>query len=201
MGDSTENKFEDPIYENEILRHRQIRLLTILPKDSGEHDDSPIRCVLTPVFLEEKPIYTALSYTWGHAHDRVTIEVNGNNFPATTNLHSALKHFRNTQHPIPTLWVDAICINQNHNNEKEAQVKFMQNIFSGAQETWAWLGHEENESSKAIDLINDLSHADKSQWGSLASRGLENHATAMDHLMARHYWYRVWIVQEIVLSK
>ncbi|KAN0099210.1 HET domain containing protein [Hyaloscypha variabilis] len=217
MSHSTENNFEGAIYGDETLRHRQIRLLTILPIDDGNNGDSPIQCSLKPVFLdEEQPVYTALSYTWGHEHDRVRIEVNGEDFPATRNLHSALKHFRNTQDPIPTLWVDAICINQNHNNEKEEQVKFMQNIFSGAKETWAWLGHEANESSKAIDLINDLSNvylnsckndktdpeqADKSQWGSLTSRGLEKYATAMDHLLARNYWYRVWIVQEIVLSK
>jgi len=217
MTDSTENNFEDTIYENEALRHRQIRLLTISPKESGENDESPIRCSLGPVDLDkEQPIYTALSYTWGQVEQPVTIIVNEIDFPATRNLHSALKHFRNTQDPIPTLWVDAICINQNHNNEKEAQVKFMQSIFSGAKETWAWLGHEADESSKAIDLINDLSHvyrnscsggqtdpahADKDQWGTLTSRGLENHASAMGHLMARDYWYRVWIVQEIVLSK
>jgi len=217
MTDITENDFEDTIYESEALRHRQIRLLTILPKEGGEKDESPIRCSLRAVDLDkEQPVYTALSYTWGHEKETITIIVNEINFQATQNLHSVLKHFRNTQNPIPALWVDAICINQNHNNEKEAQVRFMQSIFSRAKETWAWLGHEADESSKAIDLINDLSHvyrnscqkgktdlehADKSQWGTLTSRGLENHAFAMEHLMARPYWYRVWIVQEIVLSK
>jgi hypothetical protein len=92
----------------------------------------------------------------------------------------------------------------------------MQSIFSGAKETWVWVGPEADESSKAVDLVNDLSHvyrhscpagdtspetADKTRWGSLESRGLEDKLVALNHLLARDYWYRVWVVQEIALSK
>jgi Heterokaryon incompatibility protein (HET) len=218
MSDPVQNTTEDTIYENETLRHRHIRLLTIRPRDSGDADDSMLRCTLQTVRLddEQPPCYTALSYTWGDNSNKVRIEVNGKDFEATRNLHSALQHFRNTQDPIPTLWVDAICINQNHDNEKEAQVQFMQSIFSGAKETWAWLNHEADESNKAIALINylatlylascnggntDPEKADKTRWGSLKSRGIEDELDALDHLLTRPYWYRVWIVQEIVLSK
>ena len=206
------------IYENKTLLPRHIRLLTILPKNIGESDNSPVQCELKPVLLDDqKPVpYTALSYTWGHSHDRLKIVVNGQDFLATRNLKSALEHFRNTQDPIPTLWVDAICINQNHNGEKGEQVALMQSIFSKANETWIWLGPEANESDKAVDMINDLSHvyrnscqqgstdpekADKTRWGSLKSRGLDTHLVAFDHLLSRDYWYRVWVVQEIALSK
>ncbi|PMD64719.1 uncharacterized protein K444DRAFT_499797, partial [Hyaloscypha bicolor E] len=178
----------------------QIRLLTLFPGVNGDNGDSPIRCILKPVHLDDAhpPCYTALSYTWGDNSNKVTIEVNGTEFEVTRNLHLALKHFRNTQDPIPTLWVDAICINQKHDNEKEAQVQFMQSIFSGAQETWGWLGPEVDKSNNAVDLINVLSRA---QWGSLKSPGIEDKLAALDHLLTRDYWYRVWIVQEIVLSK
>lgn len=218
MTGSVEDKIEDTIYENEALRHRQIRLLTLFPGVNGDNGDSPIRCILKPVHLDDAhpPCYTALSYTWGDNSNKVTIEVNGTEFEVTRNLHLALKHFRNTQDPIPTLWVDAICINQKHDNEKEAQVQFMQSIFSGAQETWGWLGPEVDKSNNAVDLINVLSrvyrnscqgdntdpeNADKAQWGSLKSPGIEDKLAALDHLLTRDYWYRVWIVQEIVLSK
>jgi hypothetical protein len=215
MSTSVEDKHA--IYENKTLEDRQIRLLTILRKENGESDDSPIRCKLKTINLDEKLVrYTALSYTWGNHAETVTIKVEGKDFQATRSLNLALKHFRDTQDPLPDLWVDAICINQDHPDEKEAQVGFMQNIFSKAEETWAWLGSEADESGKAVALVNVLAHiyrnscqggstdpqnANKTKWGSLISSELENHVVALGHLLSREYWYRVWIVQEIASSK
>lgn len=215
MSASVEDKHA--IYGNKTLKDRQIRLLTILRKEIGESHDSPIRCKLKTIHLDDKKAvrYTALSYTWGDHTETVTIKVNGKDFKATKSLNLALEHFRDTQDPLPDLWVDAICINQDHNDEKEAQIGFMQNIFSKAEETWAWLGREADESSKAVALVNVLAHiyrkscrggstdpqnADKTEWGSLVSSGFENHVVALGHLLSRDYWYRVWIVQEIALS-
>jgi hypothetical protein len=215
--DKTEKNMEKTIYEDEPLQSNQIRLLTISPKQDNEGDDAQLQCDLETVFLADLPSegYTALSYTWGH-DGGYNIKVNGEIFKAKRNLKEALEHFRNTQDPIPILWVDAICINQGHDGEKGEQVQLMQDIFLGAKETWVWLGPDTDESSKAVDLINDLSHvyrnscpagdtspetADKTRWGSLKSRGLEDKLDALNHLLARDYWYRVWIVQEIALSK
>jgi hypothetical protein len=200
------------------LQPGQIRLLTISKKENGEDDNAQVQCGLETDRLADLPFegYTALSYTWGHDKDRLEIKVNGKVFNATTNLKEALQHFRSTLNPIPVLWVDAICINQSHDPEKGEQVQLMQSIFSGAKETLVWLGPEANESNKAVDLINDLSHVyrnscpagdtspetvDKTQWGSLKSLGCEDKLDALNYLLARDYWYRVWVVQEIALSK
>lgn len=218
MSASVEDTSKGDLYENKTLEDRQIRLLTILPKEIGESNDSPIRCKLKIIHLDEQKLvrYTALSYTWGNHKEKVTIKVDGKDFQATKSLKLALEHFRNTQDPLPDLWVDAICINQDHTDEKEAQVGFMQDIFSKAEETWAWLGHEADQSSKAVALVNVLAHiyrnscqggstdpqnADKTKWGSLISSEFENHVVSLGHLLSRDYWYRVWIVQEIALSK
>jgi hypothetical protein len=200
------------------LQSDQIRLLTISPKKNGEDDNAQVQCGLKTIRLADLPFegYTALSYTWGHDKDRPDIKVNGKFFKATRNLKEALQHFRSTLDPIPILWVDAICINQSHDPEKGEQVQLMQSIFLGAKETLVWLGPEADESSKAVDLINDLSQvyrnscpagdtspetADKTQWGSLKSGGREDKLDALNHILARDYWYRVWVVQEIALSK
>jgi hypothetical protein len=203
------------MYDEKPLEKDQIRLLSISTEKTG---DAQVQCSFeTAVFDNHQPPpkYTALSYTWGHHTSARNIELNKNTFPATKNLKDALQHFRNTQNPIPKLWVDAICINQKHTDERIQQVGLMRKIFSEAEETWVWLGPEENESSKAVDLINDLSHvyrnslkkggtepehADQKRWGSLKSRGLEDNLLALDYLLAREYWYRVWIVQEIAVS-
>jgi hypothetical protein len=204
MSTSVEDK--QAIYKNKTLEDRQIRLLTILRKENGESNDSPIRCKLKTIHLDEELVpYTALSYTWGDDKKTVTIKVDEKDFQATRSLNLALKHFRDTQDPLP-----------DHPDEKEAQVGFMQNIFSKAEETWAWLGSEADESGKAVALLNVLAHiyrnscqegstdpqnADKTKWGSLISSELENHVVALGHLLSREYWYRVWIVQEIASSK
>lgn len=212
VEDEVRNNVKGTIYEKLPVGPGQIRLLTISTKKDGEEDDAQLRCTLKTVPLDGKTRYTALSYTWGHESDIVDIVVNEEPFEATANLHAALEHFRNNQVPT-TLWVDAICINQKHDGEKGEQVQLMQDIFSGAEKTWVWLGIEADKSSMAGDLINELyrsacregnaspESADKIQWGSLNIRGLEDKLIALEHLLTRDYWYRVWVVQEIALSK
>lgn len=215
VEDEVRNNVKGTIYEKLPVGPGQIRLLTISPKKDGEEDTAQLQCDLKTVHLDGKTPYTALSYTWGHGSDIVEIVVNNKPFKATANLHAALEHFRNNQIPT-TLWVDAICINQKHDGEKGEQVQLMQDIFSGAEKTWVWLGIKADESNVAVGLVNELSQvyrssckgghtspefADKSQLRSLKPPGFEDKLIALDHLLNRDYWYRVWVVQEIALSK
>jgi hypothetical protein len=106
----------------------QIRVLQLSPAKKSRE----IRCKLKIVSLDDKPTYTALSYTWGEPIRRSaslwtvrgiyqffralfgkyfrssspTIFLNEEPFPVTPNCASALKHLRGEL----SFWVDSICI-------------------------------------------------------------------------------------------
>src|SRR5450432_279923 len=98
------------IYQNLPLEkeHREIRLIKILPSDD---EAGPICCNIEKSSLDWNPQYTAPSYVWGSREDPTTIFVNGSECEVTQNLGLALKNIRKVWGQI-TLWVDAICINQ-----------------------------------------------------------------------------------------
>lgn len=54
----------------------------------------------------------------------------------------ALKRF-SALHPNLFLWVDAICINQQDDEEKSKLVQHMGEIFQSASRVYAWLGPAE----------------------------------------------------------
>src|SRR5436190_3937385 len=88
-----------------------------------------------------QPQFEALSHTWGPEESPQTIfveEVNGSKhapvlnttkvLKARTNLASALRHLRLPDKP-RTLWVDALCINQNNYVERSEQVTRMADLY------------------------------------------------------------------------
>jgi hypothetical protein len=117
------------------------------------HQDVSIHCELFAARLEDKPKYSALSYTWGDAADKVPIYVNNAEFPVTRNLRVALEHLRNDDENI-TLWIDALCINQDNAMEKSEQVQQMKHIYKNAINTIVWLGPAENDSDRVILEFN-----------------------------------------------
>ncbi|KUI68532.1 Heterokaryon incompatibility protein 6, OR allele [Cytospora mali] len=115
----------------------EIRLLSLQP---SKNIDGPIACSLSTISLDDKPLFEALSYVWGGATATADIFVDGVAFSATTNLHDALKHIRPRTGDPRIMWIDAICINQNDDSERNHQVPLMQRIYSGAAAAVVWLG-------------------------------------------------------------
>ena len=72
----------------------------------------------------------------------------GCKFEITRNLRDALYNIRDSSRIIG-LWVDAICINQQDDNERNQQVALMGQIYSVAQHTVIYLG----QSSPVIDAV------------------------------------------------
>jgi len=52
------------------------------------------------------------------------------------------------------LWADAVCINQQDDNEKSKQVQLMLDIFASASKVLAWTGEASYDSDDAMDLIS-----------------------------------------------
>ena len=161
-------------------RH-EIRLLESVCPDLHQPDDH-LCFRLTHHSLDSKPVFKALSYTWGkpfypegsrHLKDylihafkpetllgidaRRSIFVNGDEVSVTKNLWDALVVFP-TWKSIPPMpfWVDALCINQANLEEKCAQVQQMHNIYRQAAYVISWLGPEANDSASAIYYLDSL---------------------------------------------
>jgi hypothetical protein len=150
-----------------LTKPNEIRLLIISP---STHLDDPIysQLVSTADHPTDTPplTYEALSYTWGNddpIHEikilnlrkkgrKPTLKKLWAKFFVRSNLHAALRYLRSSSHPI-TLWVDALCINQKDDAERNAQVKRMAEIYNQASNVCVWLGIGDPPSKTALDSI------------------------------------------------
>lgn len=121
-------------YEYDHLESKQhIRIMTIKPWLGKKNDEEPVHVHLEQYPVSKCPRYQALSYTWGQPlrSDRVLVD-DRFYISVTPNLLRALMQLRCKKSV--TIWIDAICINQEDIDERSAQVRFMAPIYYGAQE-------------------------------------------------------------------
>ncbi|KAF2462620.1 HET-domain-containing protein [Lindgomyces ingoldianus] len=144
--------------------------------------------------------YRALSYTWGTGHPSNHITILHDNEPYTIpikpNLEDALIQLRSADVAL-FFWIDALCMDQNDNQEKSSQIPMMSEIYKQAASVCIWLGREEKKSDLALCFIkrcvnlDDIDHLCQDpkyaeEWDALLS------------LMRRPWFNRRWIVQELV---
>ncbi|GIZ38747.1 hypothetical protein CKM354_000215100 [Cercospora kikuchii] len=183
------------------------RVIRLLP---GSYADD-IKCNLLVWSLRnrqnkfEKPgDYDALSYNWGpqHGDKAITIIVAEDQIYKLNigpNLDTALRHLR-SEGAVTYLWVDAICINQQDMEEKRVQLPLMNHIYNGASCVRVWLGAEEDESAKAMELIHECLDGD--QFDRLIKDpSASTRWAALLKLLRRPWFSRRWIIQEIALAK
>lgn len=155
--------------------------------------------------------YTALSYVWGNPAFIKPMVCNGKPFYTTVNLDIALRSLRNVDVAV-MLWIDQICINQADLEEKTQQVLLMSRIFDHAWSTLVWLGEEADNCSgalKTIFAVNDAFQYINEDWIPepedfermfLPAPGSPKWSE-LDKFLARPWFQRVWIIQEIVFSR
>jgi hypothetical protein len=179
-------------YEPLDTNKRSIRLLTLLPTEEYEAE---IRCNIGIEELTWLSAYDALSYTWGPPSDNSPNLIYLNGYPTVVsrNLRSALRALRG---PVRRhLWVDAVCINQEDNDEKSKQVPMMDLIYGKATRTLVWLGDESEQSDLAMARLASFERKEDLENISEA----ENEA--IGRLLTRPWFSRVWVVQEFSLAK
>jgi len=123
------------LYQTLNHESRTIRIIGLLPGS----ESSPIRCELQQIALGDNTAYHAVSYAWGDPGITRPIFVNNIEVQVQSNLEECLRHLRKTDKPLQ-LWVDAISINQNDDNEKSHQVLMMGDIFRSCTSAYIWLG-------------------------------------------------------------
>lgn len=94
-----------------------------------------------------------------------------------------------------TVWIDAICINQDDVNERGHQVHLMPQIYSRARRVLIYTGEALPEDGQLLELLATgvLDQASRVDW--------EEMRKALWKFFSRRYFSRVWILQEVALAR
>jgi hypothetical protein len=138
-----------------------------------------------------------------------SIHLDGEPWSVTPNLHEVLQTLLlSAEHETlrnDLFWIDAICIDQEDEHEKESQIGMMRDIYGSAEKTILWLGPAEHEGNLAFQWLEHLSgYYDEFYDRSAAERnGLWNDEAwmALTLLLECPYFRRQWIIQETVVSR
>jgi hypothetical protein len=165
--------------------------------------------------------YVALSYVWGPATHVKEVMLNGRPIGVAANLWLALRDLRmhcqlrdnglRSDEPCRTFWIDALCINQNDEEEKSSQVAQMHLIYKHASQVIVWLDVPGQDSDLAFELMDDIHQC--SQLGEFHDSELlavTKHLLhveklsswiALHRFLSRPWWSRAWTLQELSLSR
>ena len=142
------------------------------------------------------PSYTAVSYTWGNAAATEVIYLDNRRFHVRPNLWSCLHYLAQAARDAAWgyLWVDAICINQTNDAERNAQVQLMDQTYKDAECVSVWLG--------LVTLPTDIDIYSPTQAPirTIESDGFDWMDSIVE-LSNRPYWSRVWVIQEFLLGR
>lgn len=187
----------------------------------------PVHCELTTFLVAEAPPYRAISYTWGDETPLASILVNGHQMEVRLNCEYALRQTcqhpgDGTGDSI--IWIDSICVNQLDNDEKGAQVAMMGEVFKTATQVLACVGAHGDDSDFLYGFLRGeearfqavLTSPASSSWETSISHELRlsrrklaawrwKHPRkvlirllkALANFLARPYFHRVWIYQEL----
>lgn len=214
-----------PIYNPVNSTQGEIRLLTLNPARKHE---APLVGNLSHVKFSQHPTYDALSYTWGAEGTGGDIQLNGQLFRLRENAEAALRHLR-LPSKIRILWIDAICINQQDDKEKEGQLLLMKDIYERAGQVCIWLGEVTDTSHIGLYDLQTRVAKEYKIWShqardrvvasligptgilvngtnSVAVQFTANLTHELDlgeirELLNRPWWTRVWIMQEAIVAR
>ena len=152
MDEKVQNAPPGTVYatlDNLIFETRFLRL-----RHDGSAFDSSLHGELFTAPLFSPPLYTALSYYWGTTARSSLIEIDGYGLPITANLEGALWRLRDKGEVV--LWVDALCINQDDDCEKNQQVLHMSHIYSTAKKVVCWVGDSSCSTKHSLELLRGV---------------------------------------------
>ena len=132
---------------------------------------------------------------WGSSPANLYILIDGKRFWIRENLRDALRRIRRTAQVV-RLWTDAICIDQENQLERNAQVQRMGETYSGADETLIWLGNGSPNSTSLRDLCDMLKSVHV-----LSREQIAMGAPSIIEVFSQSWFSRLWVLQEAVLAK
>jgi len=167
----------------------QTRILELQPSTDLS---APLHCNLREIDVATDPFYDALSYTWGGEVLSCDLIINNSLLKITSNLHDALLRFRLCA-GARKMWVDAVCINQNDDDDKARQIPFMAEIYRSASSVVVWLGIDAKAAAcmTRLDILTRLKSAPDDS-GTVVEDA--------EYMLQLPWFSRRWIIQEVVLN-
>jgi hypothetical protein len=176
-----------------------IRLVKVL---RGRSQDGLLHCTIchTTTMVSR---WNCLSYTWGEPDPSTNelIILNGYRFIVRRNLYDFLcclqlprnRRMKELSHQF--YWIDALCIDQENDAERNHQVEHMGQIFAEAVMVHIWLGATP-KADGIVDLLRTQSE------GALWDVNYDRYGDDLSRYVFKNkYWNRAWVTQEVVLAK
>jgi hypothetical protein len=198
----------DDIFRYANLAKGSIRLL------HPQSDAQPkVTYKLTDHVLSKNLDYDALSYSWGTEEETHTITCNGSPVAVKPHLYEALKCIHQpASQGLRPIWIDAVCINQQHNEEKQEQFQLMGHVYRFAHKVSIWLGSSTEDEVAAISripaIVNNLRVITSQitiNTPSLIQLSLpainDRIWSSFGKLFQRSWFERLWTVQEMALAQ
>ncbi|KAJ8113249.1 hypothetical protein OPT61_g4582 [Boeremia exigua] len=185
------------------LDHTQIRLARL---SSTTKEDCPVHVHLEVYDRAYRPEYEAASYMWGGEEgdstlcEPVYIGPYWDVLLQTKNCHAMLDFVRPWR-GIRMLWVDAVCINQQDLKEREVQVSGMRQTYQDCTRVVVYLGKDIALKRGTFPRYTSLDRmALQKPTITDVTAGQTREPNDLSSLLARRYFSRVWMVQELTLS-
>lgn len=144
----------------------QIRLFEVLPgggggRGRGQDGGDVVRGRIVQSNLSRGRSYDAVSYTWADENgdsartERIYLLDQRATVAVTRNCVAVLKQLR---HPKKRrlVWIDAICIDQQSDLDRNHQVSLMAGIYTSARTVIAYTGAATEESNKLFNYMNSI---------------------------------------------
>ncbi|KAK4460938.1 heterokaryon incompatibility protein-domain-containing protein [Cladorrhinum samala] len=202
-SDHTITRPETSLYQKRLASN-EFRLLCLPPLADGKVD-APLHITLETHNDERYAEYETVSYTWGGEEDDASlcqpifVGPYWDVLLQTKNCWDMLQFLRPSRfHRL--LWVDAICINQSDNLERGAQVAKMGFIYKNGTRTVVWLG-KDISSSPPTDYPLRRGLNEVCTLGTGEKLFEANGKVNLRKLLQRRYFSRVWVIQELLLSR
>lgn len=209
------------IYQPLDERKKEIRIVLVYPSiDLSTGDQLPVCRLQTASLLDEPtPHYEAISYAWGERTGVAPVIINDQHRQHPASAIRVLQRFAPAEGSEPRrLWIDAICINQRDVAERNQQVAMMSDVYRNSSQTLVWLGEADANTAAAFeqidvvlkDMKNELGTADstpqqindsfkRSRFSDRIKRFAD--IAAFHALLDRSWFSRMWVLQEILLSR
>jgi hypothetical protein len=205
-GQKMASASDAPLLETTSMRYWQLscprKYIRLIHLKRGSGVD-PVHCTISEDSFPPTQEYEAVSYEWksDSHHTRTTIYVDGLPVHIRKNLYNALLYIRRSEAD-RCLWIDDLCINQEDDAEKTAQVKLMGRIYREAGDVLVWLGLPDHHSKLAISFLRWIGQNDRDANDRIfKSNDYTKELQSVISLCTRPFWHRCWVVQEIVLAR